>query len=947
VVPTTGAGSEYDSWIARCLADPTNISAGMSQALAGTSQFMALYGTTSATELATASFVTELWSRTIGTGGPGPGAMMNVGLPVWQVLQNFVQSAGFVSRMTAPTVNFQDLLLDGQTPTGSIFTLPTAPPFAPIVGQTLTLTIGVDTPATGFTSGHGATATAANSTFSALPGSNPPLGVANTLNTGDDLEATGAAAGTTTLNLQQVPTPLNLINPPLAAGVTMNGVSSANITNLSGGVGGFSGSITGLTTVTLMAGSNAGEVLGTPGFGLNTALTTVNLQASQNFTAWMSVAALAGAADAVSINITGPYGTALAAHDVRLVNTTGAGNGYETVKVAADSPTFLQLGGAGGGVVDGTQSTTEVDLSGAGAIQLSAAVVGEYANVTKINASANMGGVTITGHTTGGMAGARGFLDGNTVLTSFQGGGGADLVDLSSMTAAQIGAMTTDDGGAGRDTLVVDHGAATAGTNLNDTNFEILQVNAGLTGTVNWANLGANIDTFQLLGSATGDVTINNAINGATVALGAFSGANHNWTVNGPAGIADVLNVTSVAHGNDFHDVTINGFEVANWTFSAVSFQQDINGNLTLTPSLGGGETLNIVDTASPGGNDLVVHGTTNLGANGLINISGAGLGNIAFDGAVTAGKIDGHAFSGHLFMGQPGATGPITIIGSALSDTLVGSHGNDVINLNNGGGNVITTGGGADVITLDTGAAPDIVNLYGFTGIGPLGDGSSIVNDTDAAGTGFWGATAAGWTPIWGVGGASLLGTVTAAGISNGTNTDMSVINHFVMGPTGDQIQLDVNQAAGPGDISAWQHTFALLNPLGGQAAGVIDGGNAFIPVGDANIFFSSPGATMNALSSVVELQGNYANAASAAAQIHTLQHFSLDLAIPNTADVHLILAYQDQTGNTRISDLDLVNNSGAATADTAHMNVFVSDMVQLVGQPVSTLTDHNVHFV
>lgn len=128
VVPSTGAGSQYNNWVARIIADPFTLesSGGMSQALAGTPQFMAEYGTTSASEPATLAFVTKI-AANIGV-AVGPGALLNVGLPVWQVLQNFVESPKAIASLQAPIVNLQNLLLAGQTPTGSIFTLPPPPP---------------------------------------------------------------------------------------------------------------------------------------------------------------------------------------------------------------------------------------------------------------------------------------------------------------------------------------------------------------------------------------------------------------------------------------------------------------------------------------------------------------------------------------------------------------------------------------------------------------------------------------------------------------------------------------------------------------------------------------------------------------------------------------------------------------------------------------------------
>jgi hypothetical protein len=215
--------------------------------------------------------------------------MANVGLPIWQVLQNFAENSTLVSNALAePIANFQNLLLAGETPAGNLLTLPGTP------GSSLKLTTGIDTPTQGF-SGHGATATAAGAVFSAPPGANV-LGASNTLNAGDDLVATGAALGNSTLNWTAVDSPTG--NPADAVGVTMNGVGAAVVTVLTGGGASVSGTITGLTTATLAAGSVGDLALGDFGIGLNTALTTVNINASQDFTAVMTAAALAAAPSA-------------------------------------------------------------------------------------------------------------------------------------------------------------------------------------------------------------------------------------------------------------------------------------------------------------------------------------------------------------------------------------------------------------------------------------------------------------------------------------------------------------------------------------------------------------------------------------------------------------------------------------------------------------------------
>ena len=130
------------------------------------------------------------------------------------------------------------------------------------------------------------------------------LGPSNTLNAGDSAVALGAAAGTAVLNVTEVASLLG--NPALAAGVTLTGIATANILNLSAGVGGFSGNITGLTTANMLAGSNGNVLLGLASSGLNTALANIGIFADSNFTAWVAAAALTGATNAVTVNVNSP-----------------------------------------------------------------------------------------------------------------------------------------------------------------------------------------------------------------------------------------------------------------------------------------------------------------------------------------------------------------------------------------------------------------------------------------------------------------------------------------------------------------------------------------------------------------------------------------------------------------------------------------------------------------
>ena len=184
--------------------------------------------------------------------------MANAGLPMAQVLQNFAGEfyVGVRQRFGRSDRELPKSSAGRRSCAGWEST---HPPWHP--GASLNLTTGVDTPTTGFSGGHGATATQAGAVFLAAPGTNI-LGASNTLNAGDNLVATGAALGNSTLNYTAVNSPTG--NPELAVGVTMAGVNAAVITNLAGvgNLAGFSGTITGLTTATFAAGSTFDVQLG-------------------------------------------------------------------------------------------------------------------------------------------------------------------------------------------------------------------------------------------------------------------------------------------------------------------------------------------------------------------------------------------------------------------------------------------------------------------------------------------------------------------------------------------------------------------------------------------------------------------------------------------------------------------------------------------------------------
>ncbi len=469
----------------------------MSQALAGTPEFLNLYGLSSATQAATTGFINQL-SANLGV-TPGAGAYANVGLPVWQVLQNFVDSPKVIASLESPIASFQNLLLAGGTfPTGSILTLGPA--------GALTLTTGVDTPTTGFSSGHGATATAVGSVFNALPG-NSINGLSNTLNAGDDLVATGAAAGNSTLNYTAVDPGVGG-NPAAAVGVTMTGVSTAVITNLSSVAAGFSGTITGLTTVTVAATSGNEVDVGLLGPGLNTALATVNLNAPVDFFANMTAAALA-AAPSATINLNGATGPI--ANEVSL-DSSGSATGYAALTVNSNgtSPNALDL-------ELGPTATNTATITVAGAEFLT--LTGNALNIDHLHTFTGAGTTPDTGGVDVTFTNADGL--GHVAAT---GGSGVNTFNFDETGTGTAGftTLSTVDGGTGTSNTLGIEAATGAillpGVGANITGIATVEHFGLQTGalTADLSQMGS-ATIFDLAGDYTALVTVNNITDGQTV----------------------------------------------------------------------------------------------------------------------------------------------------------------------------------------------------------------------------------------------------------------------------------------------------------------------------------------------------------------------------------------------------------------------------------------------
>src|SRR5208337_2659312 len=361
------------------------------------------------------------------------------------------------------------------------------------------LTPGVDSPTSGFSTSpsgtpllNGFTAKTAGQVFNALPVASSAGLTVNTLNIADNLQDTKLDG---TLNFVAVNNFGGLTNPPFATNVTMNGLSTAVITNTinfpTSGlvVAGFEGSatsfITGLTTVNDASSVNLVQVGGN-GLGLKTALTNVNIsnyggptfafgpEGSASVFDGIIAASVGAAANTINIGITGPLGgtsdaatfSATAAAEIRIANDTGNSGttatpnlSYGSWAIKTDSNAFLQL--AQGGV--GAAANLKLTSPAATTVAVGQAAAGDWQNLAKLDLSATAGTAIITGASAGLLTSnafatladpgwllgsLNGLLDdtgtgGIFNLAAVMLGTGKDVVDVSSGTAAQIGGLVT------------------------------------------------------------------------------------------------------------------------------------------------------------------------------------------------------------------------------------------------------------------------------------------------------------------------------------------------------------------------------------------------------------------------------------------------------------------------------------------------------------------------
>jgi hypothetical protein len=730
--------------------------------------------------------------------------------------------------------------------------------------------------------------------------------------------------------------------------------------------------------------SNASGIVGTaanPNLTAGTLALTANSNVNLELSANGFVTALGSA------NVTGFTAITLAGAGNIALGTDAAGNFADLKSINASTATgAVIITGAGSGFGLGNALST----SGGGAAP--AAGTGGNPGWLFGSAAGLLNGNTVFNSYTGTAA-------------------SLNILDVSSENVAQFaaGKFVGNTATGIVNQLVVSDAVATttsATTFANDTGWQQLDV-TGIGGTINEANLPTTVNDIFYLTTSTAAVVVKNAVTGLTIDTEANAGGNAlTVTSAAAAGASSTLSVvvgdaTWAANGvlgtEALGALTITGESVVN--ISSVGGIAPVSANaigfVSLTPVLTLNEVVNI------SGNTAVTIGTAGTGAiadfnptspttlnfnNMTINdtdsavvtlvgglafavpgdTAGGSLGN-PLNGSTNAEVINA-ATSGGLIMQAAdinytaalttaGSVGDV-ITGSATGgNVLQGSIGNDVISVGNTGtADTISTGGGGDTITLAAGhTATNHIDFFsGFnSAVVPGGDAdprfSSITDANDVAQVGWWGLATGGVAT--GYAGATAA-TLTYAGIAvgGGTSGDMSTVANFVTGT-----------AATPQDVltfadgTVWNFGAAPEAAGGILAAGISLGlvaGN-FVNLGAAALAGSlqlvAPGGTVLAGTNVIELsQGEYANAAAVATALHSGAYtitFAANEPIANSA--HILVAYQNLSGNTVIMDLAVANASGAATAVSTALNEYGSDIVTLTGVGLTSLHNGNVHFV
>jgi hypothetical protein len=319
------------------------------------------------------------------------------------------------------------------------------------------------------------------------------------------------------------------------------------------------------------------------------------------------------------------------------------------------------------------------------------------------------------------------------------------------------------------------------------------------------------------------------------------------------------------------------------------------------------------------------------------INDTDTGVWKMGASGGIsTNAQIINAGTSGGLVM-EGGDSVAVAIFGSTTkSNVLIGSPFADNLNGGSATDSIVTNGGG-DGVNLGAGHTADLIGLYVASGGSFVAPGSAppdfvtaaITDATDHAQPGFWGVVPGG-TPI----------VPTTAFANTGTSASMAVVNGFVA--ASDTVDFAGFPFPGVTGTGEWENASPFFGLQNIDLASISQIGVARF----SNPVIAGGAITGPAGFDVGIITTQFANAAQLAATLHTVG-LAMPTALPGGEEVHLLFAYQDLTGNTRIADVDWLATGAASMNLNTNAVVAASDMVELAGVSLASLTNSNVHFV
>ena len=382
----------------------------------------------------------------------------------------------------------------------------------------------------------------------------------------------------------------------------------------------------------------------------------------------------------------------------------------ETLTVDADEA--LHLTGVSG--LSGSSLRT-LNITGDSRVQILADIDVAFF-LTSVDASANSGGVTMTGNSVRqaniiGSSGDDKFVADGRLNTSASLGNGNDEI------RALFSEFKSYDGGAGTDTITLQMDAATSTAIMSKVSgFEVLKIFNGTTAAdkvidVSAMNSGGRnaIQTIEFQGAIDHNTTVAGLGSGGSLQFAAPNTGTVTVAVAGAAtGASDSINLALKGPSGTFNvggKVSLADVETVNITVdrpSNVVTQLDLSASAARSITVSGTGSLTFMDFQ----NDATQFNgpaLTSMDASGLAGAIRFSLKN-AVSAPVTlkggSGNDELAAASAQAAVTIDGGSGDDVIIGGTKADTLSGGSGNDFI----------ITGTGADIV--DVGSGTDTVQL-------------------------------------------------------------------------------------------------------------------------------------------------------------------------------------------------------------------------------------------